>query len=89
MRAFGYSPWTACSVGIALAQIGEFSFVLLSRAKALGLVHKRLYLLLLGTTALSLLVTPFAFKAIALGFEGMQVGCSPLPPANVTAILEL
>jgi hypothetical protein len=48
--------------GIALAQIGEFSFVLLSRAKSLGLVPRTLYLLLLGTTALSLFFTPFAFE---------------------------
>ncbi|KAK3247646.1 hypothetical protein CYMTET_42862 [Cymbomonas tetramitiformis] len=62
VRLFGYPPGVALSVGIALAQIGEFSFVLLSRAKALGLVPRTLYLLLLGTTALSLCFTPFAFK---------------------------
>lgn len=64
VRAFSYDWGTALSVGIALAQIGEFSFVLLSRAQALGLVSRSLYLLLMGTTALSLVLTPFAFKIV-------------------------
>ncbi|KAH0969478.1 hypothetical protein GBA52_028659 [Prunus armeniaca] len=52
-------------VGISLAQIGEFAFVLLSRASNLHLVEvRKLYLLLLGTTALSLVTTPFLFKLI-------------------------
>ena len=62
VRLFGYNARTAASVGIALAQIGEFSFILLSRAQALKLVGHKLYLLLMGTTALSLVLTPFAFK---------------------------
>ncbi|KAJ1442785.1 Sodium/solute symporter superfamily [Sesbania bispinosa] len=43
-------------VGMSMAQIGEFAFVLLSRASNLHLVEGKLYLLLLGTTALSLAV---------------------------------
>ncbi|CAI6009290.1 unnamed protein product [Closterium sp. NIES-65] len=58
------SAGTAAAVGIALAQIGEFSFVLLSRAQTLKLVGHKLYLLLMGTTALSLVLTPFAFKLV-------------------------
>eukprot|EP00899_Mesostigma_viride_P024716 jgi/Mesvir1/5429/Mv15489-RA.1 len=54
VKAFGYSMRTSLSVGLAMAQIGEFAFVLLSRASNMGLVQKKLYLLLLGTTALSL-----------------------------------
>ncbi|CAI5514051.1 unnamed protein product [Closterium sp. Naga37s-1] len=64
VRGFGYSTGTAAAVGIALAQIGEFSFVLLSRAQTLKLVGHKLYLLLMGTTALSLVLTPFAFKLV-------------------------
>jgi predicted Kef-type K+ transport protein len=43
VRLFGYSPNVALIVGVALAQIGEFSFVLLARAKSLGLVPRTLY----------------------------------------------
>jgi Kef-type K+ transport system membrane component KefB len=62
VRAFGYNFRTSFTVGISLAQVGEFSFVLLSRASAVGLVHRKLYLLLLGSTALSLVATPILFK---------------------------
>ena len=63
VRAFGYSTRTSFTVGISMAQVGEFSFVLLSRASNLGLVQRKLYLLLLGTTALSLVATPIMFRA--------------------------
>jgi|TARA_X000000368_G_scaffold20111_1_gene15778 Kef-type K+ transport system membrane component KefB len=62
VRAFGYNFRTSFTVGMSLAQVGEFSFVLLSRASAVGLVHRKLYLLLLGSTALSLIATPVLFK---------------------------
>lgn len=54
VKAFGYNNKTSLLVGMSLAQIGEFAFVLLSRASNLHLVEGKLYLLLLGTTALSL-----------------------------------
>ncbi|KAJ3682075.1 hypothetical protein LUZ60_014648 [Juncus effusus] len=64
VKAFGYSVRTAFVVGLSLAQIGEFAFVLLSRASHLNLVEGKMYLLLLGTTALSLVTTPLIFKLI-------------------------
>ncbi|KAG6770540.1 hypothetical protein POTOM_026225 [Populus tomentosa] len=57
VKGFGYNNKTALLVGMSLAQIGEFAFVLLSRASNLHLVEGKLYLLLLGTTALSLMLT--------------------------------
>lgn len=50
-------------VGVGLSQVGEFAFLLLSHAKHLRLLPKRMYLLTLGTTALSLLVTPLLWRA--------------------------
>ncbi|GAA0159296.1 hypothetical protein LIER_16110 [Lithospermum erythrorhizon] len=64
VKGFGYNNKTSLLVGMSLAQIGEFSFVLLSRASNLHLVEGKLYLLLLGTTALSLVTTPLIFKII-------------------------
>ncbi|KAF8053724.1 hypothetical protein N665_1379s0007 [Sinapis alba] len=64
VKVFGYNNKTAVLVGMSLAQIGEFAFVLLSRASNLHLIESKLYLLLLGTTALSLVTTPFLFKLI-------------------------
>ncbi|KAL1829386.1 hypothetical protein DCAR_0208722 [Daucus carota subsp. sativus] len=64
VKGFGYNNKTSVLVGMSLAQIGEFAFVLLSRASNLHLVEGKLYLLLLGTTALSLVTTPLLFKLI-------------------------
>eukprot|EP00268_Persea_americana_P030902 TRINITY_DN2999_c0_g2_i5.p1 TRINITY_DN2999_c0_g2~~TRINITY_DN2999_c0_g2_i5.p1 ORF type:complete len:562 (-),score=105.00 TRINITY_DN2999_c0_g2_i5:729-2414(-) len=64
VKGFGYNNKTSVLVGMSLAQIGEFAFVLLSRASNVHLVEGKLYLLLLGTTALSLVTTPLLFKLI-------------------------
>lgn len=64
VKFFGYTNKTSLLVGMSLAQIGEFAFVLLSRASNLHLVEGKLYRLLLGTTALSLVTTPLLFKLI-------------------------
>ncbi|GAB2292576.1 K(+) efflux antiporter 4 [Dionaea muscipula] len=64
VRAFRYSIKTSLLVGMSLAQIGEFAFVLLSRASNLHLVEGKVYILLLGTTALSLVTAPLLFKLI-------------------------
>eukprot|EP00854_Cymbomonas_tetramitiformis_P002538 gene2538-3288_t len=64
VRAFGYTTRIAFTVAVSMAQVGEFAFVLLSRASNLGLVQRKLYLLLLGTTALSIVSTPLLFRLI-------------------------
>ncbi|MDX2229101.1 MAG: cation:proton antiporter [Leptolyngbyaceae cyanobacterium bins.349] len=64
IRLFGYSLKTALITGLGLAQIGEFSFVLASEGQALGLVSRRVYLLILGTTAVTLVLTPFVLRLI-------------------------
>ncbi|KAM6541787.1 hypothetical protein CsatB_006234 [Cannabis sativa] len=64
VKGFRYNNKTSILVALSLAQIGEFAFVLLSRASNLHLVEGKLYLLLLGTTALSLVTTPMLFKLI-------------------------
>ncbi|WP_416670636.1 cation:proton antiporter domain-containing protein [Egbenema bharatensis] len=64
VRLFGYPLKTSLIVGLGLAQIGEFSFVLASKGQVLGLVSRRVYLLILGTTAVTLVVTPFVLRFI-------------------------
>ncbi|KAL3825259.1 hypothetical protein ACJIZ3_021288 [Penstemon smallii] len=64
VKGFGYNNKTSVLVGLSLAQIGEFAFVLLSRASNLKLIEGKLYMLLLGTTALSLVTMPLLFKLI-------------------------
>jgi CPA2 family monovalent cation:H+ antiporter-2 len=60
---FGYSLKTALTVGFGINQIGEFSFVLAGVAQDEGLFSDRLYGLTVGTTAATLLLTPFLLKA--------------------------
>jgi CPA2 family monovalent cation:H+ antiporter-2 len=64
VKGFGYPLKTAVIVGLGLAQIGEFSFVLASEGQALGLVSHRVYLLILGTTAVTLVLTPFVLRLV-------------------------
>lgn len=55
----GYGPRTAVVVGVSLAQIGEFSFVLLSQGLAVSLISTELYQAFLGAAIVSMLATPF------------------------------
>ncbi|BAT53297.1 putative potassium/proton antiporter [Nostoc sp. NIES-3756] len=64
VKFFRYPLKTALIVGLGLAQIGEFSFVLASEGQALGLVSRRIYLLILGTTAVTLMLTPFVLRLV-------------------------
>lgn len=69
VKLFHY-PWkTAVIAGLGLAQIGEFSFVLASKGQALGLVSRRIYLLILGTTAVTLMLTPFVLRLVPFLFN--------------------
>lgn len=45
---FQYPPRTAVAVGLSMAQIGEFAFVLLSSASQHGLLPYQVYMLLMG-----------------------------------------
>jgi len=60
---FRYPLKTALIVGLGINQIGEFSFVLAGMAQTQGLFPARLYGLTVGTTAATLLITPFFLKA--------------------------
>ncbi|MBE9166169.1 cation:proton antiporter [Pleurocapsales cyanobacterium LEGE 06147] len=59
---FRYPLKTSLIAGLGLAQIGEFSFVLASEGQQLGIVSQKVYLLILGTTAVTLLLTPFVLR---------------------------
>lgn len=61
---FGYSLKTSLTVGLGINQIGEFSFVLAGVAQTQGLFTDRLYGLVVGTAATTLLITPFILRSI-------------------------
>lgn len=59
---FGYSFKTAVIASLGLNQIGEFSFVLALVGQKSGFLTQEEYLLLLGTTAITLVLTPIGLK---------------------------
>ncbi len=59
---FGYSLKTAVLAGFGINQIGEFSFVLAVVGLESSLISQDAYLLLLGTTAITLVLTPLLFN---------------------------
>ena len=62
-RAFGGTPGSAVRTGLALAQGGEFGFVLLTQAGAAGVVTDALGQPLLAAMILSMMATPFLIGA--------------------------
>ncbi|HEY6966266.1 MAG TPA: monovalent cation:proton antiporter-2 (CPA2) family protein, partial [Burkholderiales bacterium] len=62
-RAFGAAPGSALRVGLALAQGGEFGFVLLAQAGAAGAIDDALRQPLLAAMILSMIATPFLIGA--------------------------
>ncbi|MGP1384521.1 MAG: cation:proton antiporter [Thainema sp.] len=59
---FGYSLKTAILSSFGLNQIGEFSFVLALVGFEMDLISEQRYSLLLGTTAITLMLTPLWFS---------------------------
>lgn len=58
-RLLGYPLETSVRSGLALAQVGEFSFILAGVAAPLGLMKPDSYQVFLGASVLSMLASPF------------------------------
>ena len=56
--AFGLPLRSALLLGAAMAQVGEFSFIIASDALAIELIDVEVYNLILGTAVVSILVSP-------------------------------
>ncbi len=61
-RLFGYSGRTSLAVGMGLAQIGEFSFVLAKMGRQDGLFTDDFFSIILASALLSILVTPLMMQ---------------------------
>lgn len=90
VKSFRY-PWrTAIIAGLGLAQIGEFSFVLASLGQSMGLVSRRVYLLIVGTTAVTLVLTPFLLQLTptlldwAEQFPAIKRYLEPIEPLEIS-----
>jgi CPA2 family monovalent cation:H+ antiporter-2 len=64
MAAFGYPPRVALTVGVGLAQIGEFSFIIATLGRTLGLLPAGGYQLIVAGSLLSITINPFVFRLI-------------------------
>ncbi|MDX2237791.1 MAG: cation:proton antiporter [Hyphomonadaceae bacterium] len=62
--AFGLAPASGLLVAAALAQIGEFSFVLASLSRSLGVMSEATANLILAAALLSIALNPFLFAAV-------------------------
>ena len=58
----GDPPRSAIMVGVALAQVGEFSFLLAQQGEATGYFHGDPYQVFLAVSVLSMIVTPFLIE---------------------------
>lgn len=67
VRAFGHPAATAMTISVSLAQIGEFSFILMGLGVTLGLVDGHARDLVLAGAILSILLNPFLFAAVERG----------------------
>ena len=61
VRAFGHPASTAFTISASLAQIGEFSFILVALGVGLGLLPERGQDLILATAIISILLNPALF----------------------------
>jgi CPA2 family monovalent cation:H+ antiporter-2 len=64
VRAFGHPLSTALTISVSLAQIGEFSFILATLGRSLGLLSTTGHDLILGGAILSILINPFLFSLL-------------------------
>jgi CPA2 family monovalent cation:H+ antiporter-2 len=74
--AFKLDKATSLTVAAALAQIGEFSFILAALSVQLGGMRQETHDLILAAALLSISLNPFVFALID------RMGARPKPPAN-------
>ena len=70
---FQYPPRTAVAVGLGMAQIGEFAFVLLSSASQHGLLAYQVYMLLMGAS--QQLLSKVAVSHLQIHPKGIWIVC--------------
>ncbi len=79
VRLAGYPLRIAIIVGLALAQIGEFSFLIMEVGRSYGLLEGERFQLLLSASVLTLAITPPLFAAAPwLGRRVASLASSPV-----------
>ncbi|MBX3236908.1 MAG: cation:proton antiporter [Nitrospiraceae bacterium] len=92
MLAAGSPPRSAVLTGVALAQVGEFSFILAQVGQEAGLLTGDLYQLFLAVSVLSMVVTPFLMQwspSLARRIEAVQRMRRWLPERTAAHVAQL
>jgi len=97
IKALGRTPRVALMAALGIAQIGEFSFVLLKVGAEAGLLEGAAYQTFLAASILTMLATPFLIGlAPALGYQAGRwtgiadtpdTGAAELPPVSGHVII--
>ncbi len=88
VRLFGYRHVVPVAVGLSMGQIGEFSFLILQLGTREGAVGDRLHSILVSTTILSMLLTPYTARVVAPLHRWWRRR-RPMPVAEVQASEEI
>ncbi len=88
VKALGRTPRVALMAALGVAQIGEFSFVLLKAGAEAGLLEGAAYQTFLAASILTMLATPFLIGlAPALGYRvGRWTGIADTPDAGAAEL---
>jgi CPA2 family monovalent cation:H+ antiporter-2 len=78
----GYRGKIAVATGLGLAQVGEFSFILFSVGKTLGLLSFETTSIGITTTLMTLILTPLFFKSIVPVWRKLRVVTKDFPQLN-------
>ena len=65
-RLFGYRGRTALFIGVGLAQIGEFSFILAQAGMDSGIIPDHSYSLIISSTVITMLMTPLMVALVSV-----------------------
>jgi CPA2 family monovalent cation:H+ antiporter-2 len=81
----GETVWTALLTGIGLAQIGEFSFVLVQAARQEGHIGDDVYQATLAASLLTILINAVLVRLAPRYLGGLRVATAALSPADAAA----
>jgi CPA2 family monovalent cation:H+ antiporter-2 len=87
-RTFGLPRRSALLLGAAMAQVGEFSFILAEDALELGVLGERAYNLILGTAVVTILLSPLVQRLVD-GLVARQERATDAELARAVSALEL
>jgi CPA2 family monovalent cation:H+ antiporter-2 len=79
---FGETVWTAALTAIGLAQIGEFSFVLVQAARQEGYIGVDVYQTTLAASLLTILINAVMVRLAPRYLGALRVATAALPPGD-------